>query len=70
MFTISIETLFGCFGGITLLIIGLFTFISEMIVIIKYGADMSDFILLFIGATFIFLGSLAILCSTGILILI
>lgn len=70
MFTISIEILFGCFIGIALLVIGLFTFISEMIVIIKYGADMLDFILLFIGATFIFLGSLAILCSTGILILI
>lgn len=70
MFTISIETLFGYFGGIALLIIGLFTFISEMIVIIKYGADISDFVLLFIGATFISLGSLAILCSTGILILV
>ena len=70
MFTISIETLFGCFGGIALLIIGLFIFISEMIDIIKYGADMLDFILLFIGAIFISLGSLAILCSTGILILV
>ena len=70
MFTISATALIGCFGGIILLIIGLFTFISEMIDIIKYGADMLDFILLFIGATFIFLGSLAILCSTGILILV
>lgn len=70
MFTISATALIGCFGGITLLIIGLFTFISEMIEIIKYGADMLDFILLFIGAIFIFLGSLAILCSTGILILV
>ena len=70
MFTISATALIGCLFGITLLIIGLFTFISEMIVIIKYGADMLDFILLFIGATFIFLGSLAILCSTGILILV
>ena len=70
IFTISIEILFGCFIGIALLIIGLFTFISEMIEIIKHGADISDFILLFIGATFISLGSLAILCSTGILILV
>lgn len=70
MFTISATALIGCLFGITLLIIGLFTFISEMIVIIKYGADISDFVLLFIGATFISLGSLAILCSTGILILV
>lgn len=70
MFTISIETLFGCFIGITLLIIGLFTFISGMIEIIKYDADISDFILLFIGAMFISLGSLFVLCSTGILILV
>lgn len=70
MFTISIETLFGCFIGITLLIIGLFAFISGMIEIIKYDADISDFILLFIGAMFISLGSLFVLCSTGILILV
>lgn len=70
MFTISIETLFGCFIGITSLIIGLFAFISAMIEIIKYGADISDFILLFIGAMFISLGLLIVLCSTGILILV
>ena len=70
MFTISIETLFGCFIGIISLIIGLFAFISAMIEIIKYGADISDFILLFIGAMFISLGLLIVLCSTGILILV
>lgn len=70
MFTISATALIGCLFGITLLIIGLFTFISGMIEIIKYDADMSDFILLFIGAMFISLGSLAVLCSTGILILV
>ena len=41
-----------------------------MIEIIKYGADISDFILLFIGAMFISLGLLIVLCSTGILILV
>lgn len=70
MFTISATALIGCLFGTILLTIGLFTFISEMIEIIKHGADISDFILLFIGATFISLGSLAILCSTGILILV
>lgn len=70
MFTISATALIGCLFGAILLTIGLFTFISEMIEIIKHGADISDFILLFIGATFISLGSLAILCSTGILILV
>lgn len=70
MFTISTTALIGCLFGAILLTIGLFTFISEMIEIIKHGADISDFILLFIGATFISLGSLAILCSTGILILV
>lgn len=70
MFTISATALIGCLFGVILLIVGLFTFISEMIEIIKYGADISDFILLFIGATFISLGSLAVLCSTGILILV
>lgn len=69
MFTISTTALIGCLFGITLLIIGLFTFISGMIEIIKYDADMSDFILLFIGAMFISLGLLIVLCSTGILIL-
>lgn len=70
MFTISATALIGCLFGAILLTIGLFTFISEMIEIIKHGADISDFILLFVGATFISLGSLAILCSTGILILV
>ena len=70
MFTISTTALIGCLFGITLLIIGLFTFISGMIEIIKYDADISDFILLFIGAMFISLGSLFVLCSTGILILV
>ena len=70
MFTISTTALIGCLFGAILLTIGLFTFISEMIEIIKHGADISDFILLFVGATFISLGSLAILCSTGILILV
>lgn len=70
MFTISATALIGCLFGAILLTIGLFTFISEMIEIIKHGADISDFILLFIGAIFISLGSLAILCSTGILILV
>lgn len=70
MFTISTTALIGCLFGITLLIIGLFTFISAMIEIIKYGADISDFILLFIGAMFISLGLLIVLCSTGILILV
>ena len=70
MFTISATALIGCLFGITLLIIGLFTFISGMIEIIKYGADISDFILLFIGAMFISLGLLIVLCSTGILILV
>ena len=70
MFTISATALIGCLFGITLLIIGLFTFISAMIEIIKYGADISDFILLFIGAMFISLGLLIVLCSTGILILV
>ena len=70
MFTISTTALIGCLFGAILLTIGLFTFISEMIEIIKHGADISDFILLFVGATFISLGSLAVLCSTGILILV
>ena len=70
MFTISATALIGCLFGAILLTIGLFTFISEMIEIIKHGADISDFILLFVGATFISLGSLAVLCSTGILILV
>ena len=69
MFTISATALIGCLFGITLLIIGLFAFISAMIEIIKYGADISDFILLFIGAMFISLGLLIVLCSTDILIL-
>lgn len=70
MFTISVETLFGCFIGSMLFIIGLFTFIPGMIEIIKCGADISDFIPLSIGVTFISLGSLIVLCSTGILILV
>ena len=70
MFTISATALIGCLFGVILLIIGLFTFIPEMLEIIRYGADISDFILLFLGATFISLGSLAILCSTGILIIV
>ena len=70
MFTISATALIGCLFGITLLIIGLFAFISGMIEIIKYGADIPDFILLFIGAMFISLGLLIVLCSTGILILV
>lgn len=70
MFTISATALIGCLFGVILLTVGLFIFISGMIEIIKCGADISDFIPLFIGAIFIFLGSLVVLCSTGILILV
>ena len=70
MFTISATALIGCLFGIALLIIGLFAFISGIIEIIKYDADMADFILLFIGAMFISLSLLFVLCSTGILILV
>lgn len=70
MFTISVVTLLECLFGTILLSVGLFVFISQMIDIIKYGFDMFDFILLYIGGIFIALGLLSILCSTGILIIV
>ena len=70
MFTISVVILFGCLFGTILLSVGLFVFVSQMIDIIKYGSDMFDFILLYIGGIFITLGLLSILCSTGILIIV
>lgn len=70
MFTISVVTLIGCLFGTILLSVGLFVFVSQMIDIVKYGSDMFDFILLYIGGIFITLGLLSILCSTGILIII
>lgn len=70
MFTISATALIGCLFGVILLIVGLFTFISQMTDVIKYGADTFDFVLLCVGGIFITLGSLSILCSTGILIIV
>lgn len=70
MFTISATALIGCLFGVILLTIGLFTFISQMIDIIKCGADTFDFVLLYVGGMFITLGSLSVLCSTGVLIIV
>lgn len=70
MFTISATALIGCLFGVILLTVGLFVFISQMIDVIKYGADTFDFVLLCVGGIFITLGSLSILCSTGILIIV
>lgn len=70
MFTISATALIGCLFGVILFTVGLFVFIPQMIHVIKYGADTFDFILLYVGGIFITLGSLSILCSTGILIIV
>ena len=70
MFTISATALIGCLFGVILLTVGLFVFIPQMINVIKYGVDTFDFILLYVGGMFITLGSLSILCSTGILIIV
>lgn len=70
MFTISATALIGCLFGAILLTVGLFAFISQMIDVIKYGADTFDFVLLCVGGIFITLGLLSILCSTGILIIV
>lgn len=70
MFTISATTLIGCLFGVILLTVGLFVFIPQMIDVIKYGVDTLDLVLLYIGGIFITLGSLSILCSTGILIIV
>ena len=70
MFTISATALIGCLFGVILLTIGLFVFISQMIDVIKYGANTLDLVLLYVGGIFITLGSLSILCSTGILIIV
>lgn len=70
MFTISATALIGCLFGVILLTVGLFVFIPQMIDVIKYGADTLDLVLLYVGGIFITLGSLSILCSTGILIIV
>lgn len=70
MFTISATALIGCLFGVILLTVGLFVFIPQMIDVIKYGVDTLDLVLLYIGGIFITLGSLSILCSTGILIIV
>ena len=70
MFTISATALIGCLFGVILLTVGLFVFIPQMIDVIKYGVDTLDLVLLYVGGIFITLGSLSILCSTGILIIV
>ena len=70
MFTISATALIGCLLGTILFTVGLLVFIPQMIDIIRHGADTFDFTLLYVGGIFITLGSLSILCSTGILILV
>ena len=70
MFTISATALIGCLFGVILLTVGLFVFIPQMIDVIKYGVDTLDLVLLYVGGIFITLGSLSILCSTSILIIV
>ena len=70
MFTISATALIGCLLGTILFTVGLLVFIPQMIDIIRHCADTFDFTLLYVGGIFITLGSLSILCSTGILIIV